>query len=117
MTHDEFLNRIIEKGIAAAERDYVRDPKKRDGAVAGFRACQGKTPTELKTLLEACAVSREDARKNNRENYWWYRCYEAEVSWVCNVVSAALMSQGLPVIIQPTARGVLAAGEILGVRR
>jgi len=38
------------------------------------------------------------------------------MNWVCNVVSALLMNQGLSTIIQPTARGVLKAAEIVGVR-
>lgn len=122
MPWHQFLNRIISDGIAAARRDYVgpEHSPRLEGSIAGFEACGGKTISELATLL---AESREKVHAGllRRENevdttrYWYLRCYEAEVEWVCNVVSAALMNIGQPTIIPPTARGVSKAAEILGV--
>ena len=49
----------------------------------------------------------------NTVRYWRQRCKEAEVEWVCNVVSAMLSANGMAPIpgIYITARGVLAASR------
>ena len=48
------------------------------------------------------------------ERYWRVRCFALEVEWTCNVVSAALVNQGLgEAIVPPTARGVMQAARIL----
>lgn len=115
----EFLTAVIEKGITAARRDYTRpdQEQKLNGSIAGFEACRGKNPLELKDLLDAAGISVSDAyRGDDKAQYWWYRCYQAEVEWVCNVISAALYNQGLPVIITPTCRGMITASEIVGVK-
>jgi hypothetical protein len=113
VTYNEFLEIIVTGGIEAATRDY--DPgDKRNGAIAGFQACIGKSPAELKDLLDASRIATRDARNcEDKYNYWWFRCYELEVEWVCNCLSALLMHLGEPVIIQPTARGTIKAGEVL----
>jgi hypothetical protein len=117
--YSEFLHQVIEDGIEAAKRDYT-EPRKRpnlEGSLAGFEACRGLDVAELALELNLArerthelAVARVDP-----ENYWYRRCFEAEVEWVCNVVSAMLHNQGLGVIIPPTARGVIKAAEVLGV--
>lgn len=117
MNYTEFLTKVVDNGIEAARQSYNR-PDQKDklaGSVAGFQACRDKGPIELKGLLEASAVARADARKNDHDRYWWYRCYEAEVEWVCNVVSCMLINQKMPPIVPPTARGMVAASKILGV--
>lgn len=117
MTYEEFLHRIIEDGLVAAKTDYKEEDSRREGAVAGFEACRGKNPVELMELLTRCQEgSKKMLMESHDEDTWWYsRAYEAEVEWVCNAVSAALMNQGLPVIVAPTARGVMKAAELLGV--
>jgi hypothetical protein len=118
MTYLEFLSRVIDEGIAAAQHDYAKDERKRSGSIAGFETCRNKTPDELKLLMESASVATRDAYHNDdRKDYWWYRCYELEVEWVCNVVSAMLMNQKLPVIITPTCRGVMQAAKILGAAK
>ena len=117
MNYLDFLTRVIDDGIAAATADYKDAPNKLEGAVAGFEACRGKSPTELQKLFE---VSNDRAHRayvleHDLNNYWRERCYALEVEWVCNVVSATLLNQGLPLIITPTARGYMKAAEILGV--
>lgn len=119
--YETFLERVINDGIAAAKNSYARaDQKdKLDGAVAGFEACRNKDPQELKAILSAATIARHEGHpcypKTSPATYWYYRCYELEVEWVCNVVSAALLNEGKPTIITPTARGVLKAAEIIGV--
>jgi hypothetical protein len=118
-----FLDRVIDDGIAAARADYREGPKL-EGSVEGFEDCRGKGPTELRDLL---AEARQETVKARRaigdesdqalvDAYWRIRCRELEIEWVCNVASAALMNQGLRVIVPPTARGVMKAAEIVGVR-
>lgn len=114
-----FLGRIIDDGIAAVRIDYKdREPYWTEGAVAGFEACRGLTVIELTELLiRARRVGQRAFRqRTNVARYWRVRAFESEVEWVCNVVSAALWNVGAPPIITPTARGVMKAAEILGVR-
>ena len=119
MNHEEFIKRVVEEGIKAAQRDYCRPDQKdkRDGSIAGFKACIGKSIDELKELLESCAIATEDARKRKADDYWWFRCYEAEVSWLCNCLSVVLMNEGLPVIVPPTARAAMLVATIIGVKK
>ena len=114
MNHMQFLNRVIDNGIAAATKNYTHSQDKKLGAIAGFEACRHKAPDELRALLAHAGERREAMR--GKSNYWWYRCFEAEVEWVCNVVSAVLLNEGLSPIIQPTARGMMAASNILGIK-
>lgn len=122
MAYDTFLAQVITEGIAACEKDYAKDTQteKREGAIAGFEVCRGKSPVELGRILANARARLHDASRElagpRRDGYWRIRCFEAEVEWVCNVVSAALMNNGEPVIIQPTARGVLKAAAILGTK-
>lgn len=130
MTYEEFLARIIDDGIEAARRDYAKKTRAAHlrGAVAGFEACRGKSPIELKVLLDRACMASHDAhdelvqgrraspgstRPANLAGYWEARCYELEVEWVCNCVSAMLYNEGHPVIVPPTARGTIRAAEVL----
>lgn len=119
MNLKEFVDVVVDQGIEAVKRDYARpdQKKKRDGSIAGFEECRDKDPDELKLLLETAAIAREDARENDKDGYWWYRCYEAEVEWVCNCVSVLLMQLNQPTIIIPTARAAIHASRIVGVTR
>lgn len=124
MNYDEFLTRIIDDGIEAARKDYKRPEQraKLSGALEGFETCRDKNPEELSVLLKAAQRKTRIARSRVNEgeigvdDYWRIRCCEAEIEWVCNVVSAMLVNQGTPPIITPTARGALKAAEILGVK-
>lgn len=112
-----FLTRVVDDGIAAAKKDYAGNPDKLRGAVAGFEDCRGRSPGELLDLLIEAREATKQAFAKQADNYWFTRCRELEVEWVCNVASAALANQGLDVIVPPTARGALKAAEILGVKQ
>jgi hypothetical protein len=118
-TMDAFLTQVIDEGIAAARNDYAGEegnrPAMRAGAVAGFEACRLKTPAELSILLGDARDRTQAAWRAKAADYWYHRCFEGEVEWVCNVLSAVLMNMGLPIIIQPTVRGTLRAAEIVGI--
>lgn len=115
MRYEEFLRRVVDEGERAAAESYKDDPPKRRGAVAGFRACEGKSPAQLAKLLEEAGMARASAYHGPIDDYWEARCYEAEVEWVCKCVSAALLNMGLPAIVPVTARAVIKAASILGV--
>jgi len=137
MNYQNFLTRVIDEGIQAARKDYDQPDEidKLTGSVAGFEACRDKSPTELKTMLTNSRVGTFRAREDHRreagpaqldanfhgslteeaKGYWWYRCFEAEVEWVCNVVSAMLLNEGRSPIATVTARGMMKAAEIVGV--
>ena len=118
MDYFKFLNEVIKRGIDAARRDYTRDEQQEmlNGSVAGFVCCRGKTPDQLRELLERVRKEMLSLGFPPTDKYWFYRCKEAEVEWVCNCVGAMLMDQGLPVIYAPTARAMLSVADIIGVK-
>jgi hypothetical protein len=115
MTYEELVAETIRGGIGAAMRDYPADSLQLKGAIAGFEACRGKEPAELAIMLGDARDRTLQAMEARVADYWYHRCYEAEIEWVCNVVSAVLRNHGLPTIVTPTMRGVMRAAEIVGV--
>lgn len=111
MDYATFLARVIKDGIEAAEKDYAGRPDKRKGAVEGFRACDGKRPPELAELLSSARNAAQEAFTHEAVNYWEIRCFEAEVEWVLNCISAATGQSDFPTIT--TARGLMKAASIL----
>jgi hypothetical protein len=66
-------------------------------------------------MREADARTRQKMAEQ-ASDYWYWRCYQLEVEWVANVLSAILNAQGLPIIATVTARGMMKAAEIIGVK-
>lgn len=124
MTFDEFISKAIDEGIEAAKRDYTkpRQKAKLEGSIEGFEACRGKSPVEIGEILKDAKRKTREARGRVHEkeikesDYWRIRCREAEIEWIANVVSAALVNQGFSPIVQPTARGAMTAARIVGVK-
>lgn len=117
MRYHEFLALIIEDGIEAVRQDYVRPDQnqKRDGSIKGFEECRRLDPIRLAALLSEAHATTNCKYREQAMDYWYWRCRETEIAWVCNVVSASLINQGLPPISDCTARGMIRAAEILGV--
>ncbi len=128
MTYEQLLDRIISDGIAEVREAYA-DPKdhhRRDGAVDGFEACRGKTPTELVALwheaeqqtLQITRERRSDDGTKTSEDYWRQRYKALQIEFVCNVVSVGITnSGGAPLLAhQPTMRGAMKYAQIVGVR-
>jgi hypothetical protein len=113
--YSDFLTKVIDIGNKAARRDYARPDQrfKLDGSITGFTECRDKMPAALAQLLVESRESAIAARDRQLQNYWYWRCRDSEFEWVCNVVGAMLMKEGLAVIVQPTARGVLMADLVL----
>lgn len=116
MNHNDFLNAIIDDGLEEVRQTYLRVDQhtKRDGAVAGFESCRGLSDEALLQLRERARGEAETARKSKVHSYWFFRMKELQIEWVLNVLSAALYSQGEPVLIPPTGRGLRKAADILG---
>jgi len=122
MNYNEFLTRVIDEGIEAATSDYTKESEKSqlEGSIAGFNACRDKSPEELVAVWNEATKKMNEAFGEQKDNYWWYRCYQSEVEWVCNVVSAMLMNQGnyAPLLSWlPTANGATKAASIVGVNQ
>lgn len=118
MTLSEFLDKVIETGIMGAHHDYRNSPNKLAGAIAGFEACRGRNPDEIRELLQAARAEVQDMRRTHHTvhditAYWRARCKEAEIEWIANCMSAVLVNNGMRPIIPYTARGALHAHHIL----
>ncbi|MBY0561476.1 hypothetical protein [Hyphomicrobium sp.] len=121
MNFHAFVARICADGMTAARRDYKapKDALKLKGALDGFERClKANNPDDLGKLLDAATYQTHEARKSRDGNYWALRCAELEIEWVANVVSAALLNQGIAPIRShlPTARAMEKAAEILGIK-
>ncbi len=119
MDYYEFLNRVIDEGIAAATADYTEpdDKQRLDGSIAGFNACRNKLPEELVEIWTNAGEIVNKAFGDPEENYWYHRCYQMEVEWVINVVSAMMVNEGQDTLLSwlPTANGMMKAASIIGV--
>ena len=108
-----FLDAVITDGITAARRDYCADENKCAGAIAGFEACRTKSCLDLyEIFLESQEYVNKAYFDHDLERYWWFRAYQVEVEWVCNVVSAVLVNKrGFKPILSymPTYNAVLKA--------
>jgi hypothetical protein len=127
MNYNEFLTRVIDEGIEAATADYTKESEKQqlEGSIAGFNACRDKSPEELVEVWKQAGKRTEEAshevyKTQSKGDYWYHRCFQSEVEWVCNVVSAMLMNQGnyAPLLSWlPTANGAMKAASIIGVNQ
>jgi hypothetical protein len=116
MEYKYFLEKVINDGIKAAKEDYSNENKKEylEGSLAGFEACRNKQPLDLievwKEAQEYIKLNYDDISK-----YWFFRCYQLEVEWVCNVISAILINEKKPPIFSwlPTVNAQIKAFKII----
>lgn len=114
MTYEEFLARIIKDGLAEVQEVYKDQPNKLKGAIAGFKTCENRTPAELALeLKKATGTMQWLYTQSDHDRYWRARMKQAQIEFVCNCVSAMLMNEKKPVIINPTALGMMKAAEII----
>lgn len=111
LTLSDFMQEVIRRGLDACQESYKNNEMKRNGAVAGFEACRVDSLDELREVLRKAREQKQG--KFEQDDHWYYRCYEAEVEWVCNVVSSLfyLLNSDLK-LVTPTARGVMMASEV-----
>lgn len=116
LRYQDFLTKVIDESIQAATKDYEARPDqehKLQGSVAGLNACRDLSPPQLGALLQRSQnVHRLCFHRTVLERYWRVTCFMHEVEWVCNVISVALINQGIPPIIQPTMRAAAMAERI-----
>lgn len=116
--YQDFLNRVVDESIKGATESYgKRDDSKGkamfQGAVAGLNACRDLSPPQLaQLLLRARTIQHKAFRATVLERYWRVNCFMAEVEWVCNVISCALVNMGVPPIVEPTMRAAMLASRV-----
>lgn len=76
------LNEIVRQAMAGARRDYALPAQieKLEGSLAGLEACLNRTPEELREVLKE---ADEYIKLATPDTYRWFRCYQAEVEFVC----------------------------------
>lgn len=124
MTLEEALTTIINNGIAGAKADYTRPDQKSklEGSIEGFEACRGKDVAGMIELLTETRRKAQEAFRRVHENeisddeYWKIRCFESEVEWTANCLSAILVNEGHDPIVPPTARAAINVARIIGVK-
>lgn len=104
---------IIADGIAEVKKAYPKGSDKQRGAIDGFEACWELNIEDLKQLLNESRKTADQARLEEADDYWYYRYFQLQVEWVCNVLSAWLVSRGKQPIIMPTARGAAKLVDIV----
>lgn len=116
MKYEDFLQVIVQESLIAARDSYSDSPDRLSGAESGLRACLGKSPDELKMVLKQAQEMSKEARFDRSDNYWEVRCYEIEVEWVCDCISAILVKNGRePILGKPTKRGIMNADRVMRV--
>lgn len=115
MDYNDFLNKVIDDGIAGAQEDYKDDKDRLNGSLKGFDECRGKDPVALAELMMESNKTTVEKHRDEATDYWYWRCREAEIEWVCNVVSSLMVATGgaFPAIVTPTARGYLKMAEVV----
>ena len=122
MNYEQFIQKVVKKGIEAVKEDYKLPERKaiRKGSIAGFEACIGKNPIQLFNLLENASAKTRKLMIEDRKNpdrYLEARGFELEVEWVCNCVSCLLYNEGKPTIVPPTAGAFIFTSKIIGVKK
>src|SRR5689334_10677254 len=90
MDYEYFLNSIINDGIEGAKCDY-NEGNKLQGAIDGFEACRNLNIEELKSLLKRTNDYVQQAFRENHDNYWYFRCYQAEIEFVISRMSVYIV--------------------------
>lgn len=114
MDYNTFLIKVLNNGIENSIKKYndITDKLRLDGAISALKACEKRTPIQLKSLLES---SRQNTRKafKLRDNYWYYRSYELHVEWVCRHIAVAFPSSGLGRVVSSTEDAIVNVQSIL----
>lgn len=114
MNFKGLINAICDDGDTSVRLTCSGD--KLEGALQGFlESRMTLDPDDLQALVESSTRDVEQARHRRDPKYWYWRYRALQIEWCANVVSAALYSNGLPVIVPPTYRGFLKAADILGI--
>ena len=127
MKYNNFLQEIIDSAIVGVHQDNSKrkDEDRKEASLFGLEQCRGKSPDELRALfLESVQYCNDEIGKSvdngiDKSQYWWFKHYQSEIEWICNVVSAVLCNLGHEPLLphQPTGRAYMKAAEILGVRQ
>lgn len=114
------LEIIINDGIKVATEDYNKPEQKEhlEGSVDGFNACRNLDVAGLIDMYKTANKYVKNAYDEKDEKYWYFRCYQAEIEWVINVVSALFILHDEKVEIidyLPTVNGMSKAMHVMSV--
>jgi hypothetical protein len=117
-----FVNRVCADGMAAARAGLTHLDQADDlkGAIEGYELCWGiEDGYHLLEALHQSNARAIEALAGEAKDYRRWRSRFARIEWVCDVVSAALVSRGLPPLgpLWPTGAAMLEAAAILGTRQ
>ena len=115
-----FIDRVCADGIAAARTGYARLDQAQElkGCIEGFELCWGiEDGYHLLEALHQSNARALEALADGAGDYRRWSCRFDRIEWVCDVVSAALVAQGLGSLgpLWPTGPAMLEAAGILGV--
>ncbi len=82
-----FIDKMCADGTAGAREHYGHRPDKLKGSIKGFEevaAC--RTKMELDDLLARAQLDRQQMMLEQADDYWFWRCREAEIEWSCQVL-------------------------------
>jgi len=117
MDIQEFISKVIERGKVAAKRDYTdaKDKDRLDGSLAGFEACRGLDEEGVLDLFRTANKYKNEAWRDQVDNYWYFVCYALEVEWVLNCISAKNKIEGKPPLLyyHPTVNAMSVTVRIL----
>lgn len=106
----EFVRLVIEDGKA---RSGHSTPLGVEGWLNGLKSCSGLDVKSLEKFRKASQATADFCGVNrDPELDFWVGRADA-VEWVCQVVSAALGNQLVPIIVQPSPAAALVATSIL----
>lgn len=93
MKYFDFLNQTVDHCIAQGELYQIpQEESSMKFHTDGFEACRNKPPHELAALLQESVKNR--AEHFGQSDYWYFRRYEVQVEWICNIVSVLLAARG-----------------------
>lgn len=115
LRYQDFLNKVVDRSKTISESYYDNDMKPLlEGSLAGLEACRNLSPPQLAGLLERSArVHHRAFYQTVIGRYLRITSFMHEVEWVCTVVSAVLMNQGMMGIVTPTDRAIRMANSII----
>jgi hypothetical protein len=118
----ELIKLIIEDRLRSIENEEDKQSHKYLGAKLGLEECNAfairMRPLRIVYLLsvllkEAHSKAILIFESNKVSDYFYWRCREAEIEWVSNIVSVYLIKNKIKPIVTPSVIGVLKYNEIM----
>jgi hypothetical protein len=118
VTLHDVLRISVTDGIQTAKDAYKdeRSKDKLDGSIDGLTACVGATSIEeLIDIYNNISTYVRNAKRDDYDNYFYFRFYQLRVEWILDIISAILVNEGMRSLSPalPTIKGITKATTIL----